>query len=280
VTRAEERFTIGQQCCYVLWEQYDGLTWLERGGEKWQLGPEQVFLAEPGTRARWRGPARVTRLVFDVAPRPRRLNREGCSYPIRWTPQPGWQDLFGCPLRHEVPGAWADRARDLIALASHSDRRHDTLGWLAIGLRLGLWLTDYARFLSGPRPDKPGKTPSLVKAAEAILARGFDPRASVAEVARQLGVSRGHLTRQFQRERGFGPGRFRLQMQVRTAQKLLVDTDYRLPRIAVRAGFSGPSSLRRAFGQVVGVSPSRWREEQQRLILVRRPAAPAQPDRG
>ena len=269
VEEPKQLFSIGMQHCYALWAQRDGLTWLERAGSKWRLMPEQVFLAEPGTAARWTAPAHVSFIIFDLVPRTRRRNRNGVAYPRRWTTQPEWRELFDCELRPELQHSWAARARSLVSLGCLYNRERDVLGCLTVNLRLGNWIVDYASFMAKPPPPKEHANLNLFQTASQLLMRDFSPRMKVEEAARMLGVSREHLTRIFQRTRGIGPGRYRLEEQVHQAQELLLHSEFTLEEIARRTGFSGTSSFRRSFGQIVGATPSFWRAEQRRLVNAR-----------
>jgi len=259
----KQMLTVGQLNCYVIWEQYDGVTLLERDGHGWQIDPGDVFLAEPGTAARWVATARVTRLVFDLVPRRRRLNAEGLSYPSRWTPQPSWEELFGVSLEPRVPEPWAQQARDLVSFGMHTNRQSRLFEWLEVGQLLGLWVARYVGSQGRPRvPEgRARRALCVVQKAELLLASRFDPRKTIGEVAGVLGISRGHLTRLFKEVRGYGPAHARLLFQIKAAQKLMLRSDRNLSTIAQMTGFASARGLRQAFRKVVGMSPGQWRRQ-------------------
>jgi AraC-like DNA-binding protein len=255
--------TIGQRNCYTLWEQYDGVTLLEHDGDCRRIEPGNVFLAKPGTSARWVATARATRLVFDLAPRRRRLNDRGLAFPVRWTPQPSWKWLFGVPLEPLISEPWAQQAHDIISFGLHTDQRRAPLRWLEVGMLLGRWVVRYAGRLGETMLASSGERPALtlVQRAEVLLAGCLNPRKTTDEVAKMLGVSRIHLSRVFKEVRGHGPGHARLLCQIRKAQQLMLGFDHSLTTVAHLTGFASARGLRHAFKKLVGMSPSRWRRQ-------------------
>jgi AraC family transcriptional regulator len=58
--------------------------------------------------------------------------------------------------------------------------------------------------------------------------------------------------------------RWLVQRRIERAQALLMETRESLADIAERAGFSDQAAFTRAFHQIVGISPGRWRRDHQR----------------
>ncbi|MEU7841786.1 helix-turn-helix domain-containing protein [Micromonospora sp. NPDC049114] len=88
-----------------------------------------------------------------------------------------------------------------------------------------------------------------------------DPAAThrVDDLAAQLAMSPRHFQRLFARETGLTVGRYRTELRLETAKRLLVQSDLALDVVAVRAGFGSAESLRRVFGERLGTTPGAFR---------------------
>jgi AraC-like DNA-binding protein len=96
---------------------------------------------------------------------------------------------------------------------------------------------------------------------ERAIAAGFaSPDLSVDDLARQHGVSREHLTRLFTREYGVPPHRYLLEFRIREACRHLRQTDRPIKQIMAETGFRSRVTFLRAFDQIVGSTPTRYRQ--------------------
>ena len=97
--------------------------------------------------------------------------------------------------------------------------------------------------------------------ADAINLVRDDPRsaASLADVARQLQVSPGYLSRTFRREMDESYSAFRSRTRIEKACELLQDHRYKVYEVADLVGFNDVTHFTRVFTRVVGVSPSEYR---------------------
>ena len=86
-------------------------------------------------------------------------------------------------------------------------------------------------------------------------------RLSVADAARELGLSARTLQRKLKETRTTFQREVGLSM-VRAAQRLLVEADAPLTTIALEAGFSSLQHLNTQFKKLIGTSPASWRERQ------------------
>jgi AraC family transcriptional regulator len=83
---------------------------------------------------------------------------------------------------------------------------------------------------------------------------------SLAEFAREFGLSPCHFARLFKQATGFPPHEYQLQIRVQRAQTLLLVTPRRtIADIACELGFADESHLRRHFKRIVGVTPGQFR---------------------
>ena len=88
-----------------------------------------------------------------------------------------------------------------------------------------------------------------------------DPSARVGAIARLLGVSREHLSREFSAYYGMSLRQFRGERRLRNALNLLVSDAPSLTRIALDAGFADHAHMTRSVAAAVGHPPSavrRW----------------------
>ena len=77
-------------------------------------------------------------------------------------------------------------------------------------------------------------------------------------IARELHVSREHLSRVFSAQTGISPGAFAAQERMRAASRLLRDRTLNCKEIAARLGFSSAGSFARAFRNHYRISPTQY----------------------
>jgi AraC family transcriptional regulator, transcriptional activator FtrA len=82
---------------------------------------------------------------------------------------------------------------------------------------------------------------------------------TVRDLARQAGMSSRNLARHFNAVTGVSPLRWLLTQRVRRAQELLETSDLSVEQIASRTGMGTATTLRRHFGQQLGVPPETYR---------------------
>ncbi|MCC9308350.1 AraC family transcriptional regulator [Kitasatospora sp. RB6PN24] len=82
---------------------------------------------------------------------------------------------------------------------------------------------------------------------------------SIGALARELGVSAGHLHEAVKQATGRTPGRLVRERQTLEAKRLLLASDLTVAQIAERLGFGDPSYFCRFFRRESGVSPGAFR---------------------
>ncbi|WP_433433896.1 GlxA family transcriptional regulator [Nonomuraea sp. CA-141351] len=105
-----------------------------------------------------------------------------------------------------------------------------------------------------PEPSSVGTAPTRAWAMERL---GAPLRLD--DLAAHAGMSRRTFTRHFRQEVGMSPGQWLTQQRVALARHLLETSDLPVDRIADRAGFGTPVSLRQHLQAAVGVSPHAYR---------------------
>jgi AraC family transcriptional regulator len=109
------------------------------------------------------------------------------------------------------------------------------------------------------RPGRGGLAPWQLRRAKEILSRHIEGEISLAEVARECGLSRSHFARAFKQCTGVSPHRWLLGRRVELAKDLLVKSNASLAEIALACGFADQSHFTRVFSGEVGTSPGAWR---------------------
>jgi transcriptional regulator GlxA family with amidase domain len=108
------------------------------------------------------------------------------------------------------------------------------------------------------RPVPPAADTSTAASREWALAH-LDRPITLAELAARSGMSVRTFSRRFRAEAGLTPVQWLVRQRVDRARRMLELGDESMERIAARAGFATPSSMRMHFRLVVGVTPASYR---------------------
>uniref|UniRef100_B0T7L9 Transcriptional regulator, AraC family n=1 Tax=Caulobacter sp. (strain K31) TaxID=366602 RepID=B0T7L9_CAUSK len=108
-----------------------------------------------------------------------------------------------------------------------------------------------------------GLAPWQTRRAKEILSANLDGGVSLAEVARQCGLSIGHFSRAFRQSLGTTPHQWLVQRRLDAAKDLIRSCRMPLSTVALSCGFADQSHLTRVFTREVGASPAAWRREVQ-----------------
>lgn len=87
----------------------------------------------------------------------------------------------------------------------------------------------------------------------------LDRQLSLAELAREAGISVHHFGRRFHERTGMGPAAYLTTMRMEHARLLLRTTDLPIGEIAFRCGYARPSAFSTAFLRHTGQTPSECR---------------------
>lgn len=101
--------------------------------------------------------------------------------------------------------------------------------------------------------------PAVVKACRHIRARVLLEELSLSSVARQCGVSEGHLSRQFHHATGLTFREYLNQVRLEHARGLILHGNRTITEIAFDSGFHSLSQFHRAFRKVYACSPGQMR---------------------
>jgi AraC family transcriptional regulator len=139
-------------------------------------------------------------------------------------------------------------------------------------LLLGAHLVQrYARLRKAPRLATAGLGPSQKRRAIELLNENLAGRIRLADLAHECGLSISHFAHSFKATFGMPAHRWLVHRRVERSKELMAQTADSLAGIADEVGFADQATFTRAFRQIVGVSPGRWRRDHVR----RRPSTSA-----
>jgi AraC-like DNA-binding protein len=90
--------------------------------------------------------------------------------------------------------------------------------------------------------------------------RDEDHPPTIAELAREIGISPFHFIRQFEALFGTTPHQYRIQVRLDRARELLATGRYTVTRVCMEVGFSSLGSFSTLFTRRLGETPSAFRE--------------------
>jgi AraC family transcriptional activator of pobA len=125
--------------------------------------------------------------------------------------------------------------------------------------QLTLLLIDIARLASDVVGDLRRSGEPLLAEVFTVIDRHLGEPLSLRDVARELGMTPGHLTTVVRRRTGRTVQEWIIERRMAEARSLLADTDMPVGEIARRVGMSDPGYFSRLFRRTHGTSPRQWR---------------------
>jgi AraC-like DNA-binding protein len=115
---------------------------------------------------------------------------------------------------------------------------------------------DNAAFTAGARAQGQPRIDDSILFMGRRMAQGL----SLAELARQAGLSAGYYSTMFRTHTGFSPIEYYNRLRIQAACRLLDTTTLPIHAVAENMGYVDPYYFSRAFRKVMGVSPRTYRE--------------------
>jgi AraC family transcriptional regulator len=127
------------------------------------------------------------------------------------------------------------------------------------------------RSTTKPRPDVPrgGLTTWQRRRIAAHIDAHLAETIHIDTLARLLGLSSAHFSREFKRSFGVTAHAYVMRRRIEVAQGLMLTTSDPLSAIAVSCDMSDQSHLRRSFRRVVGETPDSWRRSRRDALADR-----------
>lgn len=99
----------------------------------------------------------------------------------------------------------------------------------------------------------------VVQAVMELVARRFQERLMLADLAQAAHLQRNHFCRVFHAATGLTPMDYLQQHRIQVARRLLRETDLSVTAIGLQTGFCDTAHFSRQFSRLVGISPARYR---------------------
>jgi AraC family transcriptional regulator len=132
-------------------------------------------------------------------------------------------------------------------------------------------LQRYARLQKSLRMGSAGLGPMHKRRVVELLDENLAGRIRLSDLASECGLSISHFARSFRATFGMSAHKWLVHRRVERSKDLMAQTSESLAEIADQAGFVDQPAFTRAFHQIVGVSPGRWRRDHFRCDRLDRP---------
>lgn len=243
----ERDFAIAHRGRWSAVHVYDYVGAVRIGDVEYPLRPGDLTLTPAGTTARYHTETHGTHLVvhyFDIAhPKPVRPSSPYVSTPLHHR------------LGHHRFWAEACLGR-IVELHSRPDSDHVTQAAASAALHdLLLWLPTVADNTSTS-----SATDRAIEAVALYLDEHLGERVVMADLARQVGLSRNHLARRFKARFGVTMPRYLLGRRLELAAELLATTNLAIGNVGDRVGIADPQYFNKQFRSQYGLSPSEFRK--------------------
>ncbi|BBY64343.1 helix-turn-helix transcriptional regulator [Mycolicibacterium helvum] len=128
--------------------------------------------------------------------------------------------------------------------------------------QLTLLLIDLARMTGDMADDLRRCGEPLIADVFTVIDRRIEKPTSLRDVARELGLTPGHLTTVVRRRTGRTVGEWIVERRMGQARILLRDTDLSITEVSRRVGIADAGYFGRVFLRNHGVSPRQWRNQE------------------
>lgn len=118
---------------------------------------------------------------------------------------------------------------------------------------------EYRTLSSGE--NEPQNTGSYVDRAVRILLNRYVSGVSIEDVAREIGVSTGHLSRLFKQETGYTFLDYLMNIRVKRAAELLQDPTVKIYEVADFVGYTDARYFAQVFRKITGMTPTEFRDD-------------------
>lgn len=102
---------------------------------------------------------------------------------------------------------------------------------------------------------------AALQRAHRQIAESFYQPLRIRNLARQVGISETHFRKSYRLAFGLCPKEEIIQLRIRKAQNLLVETNLKLAEVAFQCGYSDEQEFSRHFRKRLGVPPGLWRRQ-------------------
>jgi len=117
------------------------------------------------------------------------------------------------------------------------------------------------RMTEDPRVEQRLKNLRLLRRVRDRIDRDYSDPLDVESLAREVGVSGGHLSREFKDAYGESPYSYLMTRRIERAMTLLRRGDLSVTEVCFAVGYGSLGTFTTRFTELVGVSPGRYKRE-------------------
>jgi AraC-like DNA-binding protein len=99
----------------------------------------------------------------------------------------------------------------------------------------------------------------LIQGAQEMIIENIESAISVADIAAKFNISREHFSRLFKEHTGQSPGEYILQQKIKTACRLLKNSELSCKEIAALLDYNNQTNFSRAFRMAMHITPKEFR---------------------
>ena len=115
--------------------------------------------------------------------------------------------------------------------------------------------------------ERAGRRSDTVREIEDFIRERYDEDITAAEVAAEMNISYSHMAKLLRAECGQSFGEILLSERIDAAKRLLLASDMSITEIGVGVGFTDASYFIKKFGERVGITPYKYRNESRILTI-------------
>ncbi len=105
----------------------------------------------------------------------------------------------------------------------------------------------------------------VIQEVATYIYSNFDKNLYLSDVAEQFHISRSYLSKKFKATTGFGFKEYLVNVRIKKACNLLLETDKSITEIAFLCGFNDSNYFGDAFRHLKGISPNKYRKNKETM---------------
>ncbi len=105
----------------------------------------------------------------------------------------------------------------------------------------------------------------LIQEVATYIYNNYSKRLSLDDMAEKFHISKSYLSKKFKHVTGFGFKEYIVNIRIKNACKMLLDTDMTITDIAFECGFNDSNYFGDAFKHIKGISPYKYRKNKETI---------------
>lgn len=105
----------------------------------------------------------------------------------------------------------------------------------------------------------------LIQEIATYIYENYDKKITLDDMAVKFHISRSYLSKKFKQTTGFGFKEYLINVRIKNACRLLLETNHSITDIAFECGFNDSNYFGDAFRRIKGVSPNKYRRNKEAI---------------